>query len=418
MKLFGYELRRSAGDIEAKSSTREMLQEMFAGQGTKSGAKVSHKTALEVTTALACARVIAEGLAQIPFRVYRDLPKGGKEIARDHPLSPLLTRRPNDWMTSFELREMIGMHCVIGGNFIAYKVRGPRGQILELLPYLPGDVVVKRKDWVLTYELPGPNGTRITVSADDIWHVRGPSWDGWNGIDTVKVMREALGLALATEEHSARVFSNGARLGGVLSSDVSKMDPEQAKLLRKSWEETYGGNKNAFKTAVLWGGMKWAPAAQENDKAQLIEQRRFQIEEICRGARVLPLMVGYSDKTQTFASAEQMFLAHLVHTMGPWYRRIEESANVNLLTDDDAKNGYYTKFVVQGLMRGAAKDRVEYYKGMYSVGALNPNQIRELEDWNPYEGGEQYRVPLNMEDPNATPADSGNAKAGADNATP
>lgn len=416
MKLFGFELRRAG--TEEKSSSRDLLQQIFGGTGTKSGAAVNWKTALEVTTVLACARVIAEGLAQVPFRIYRDQPGGGKNVAADHSVHPLIARRPNEWMTSFELRELIGLHLVLCGNFFAVKTRGPRGQILELLPYTPGAVTVKRNNWQLSYEVQGDNGQRFSVSAADMWHIRGPSWNSWMGLESVKILRESIGLALATEEHGARVFSNGARVGGVLTSDVSKMDPEQVKALRASWESTQGGNANAFKTAILWGGLKWQAMAQQNDHAQLIEQRRFQVEEICRGLRVLPIMVGHSDKTQTFASAEQMFLAHVVHTMGPWYKRIEESANVQLLTDADAEQGYYAKFVVQGLMRGAAKDRMEYYKGMYGIGALNPNEIRELEDWNPYQGGEQYRVPLNMEDPNAPPEDTGKDQAGADNVAP
>ncbi len=413
MKLFGFEIRRA----EQKSAGADSLRELFEGRGsTKSGAAVNWKSALEVTTVLACARVISEGLAQVPFKVYRDLPGGGKEIAKAHPLHAVLSRRPNEWMTSFELRELMGLHLSLCGDFFAVKTR-LGGKILELLPYTPGCVTVKRDGWDLDYEVSDGKGNRTPIAAADMWHVRGPSWNSWKGMEAVKLLREAIGLSLATEEHGARLFSNGARVGGVLSSEASKMDPEQVKVLRSSWEGTQGGNANAFRTAILWGGLKWQPLAQQNDQAQLIEQRRFQVEEICRGLRVLPIMVGHSDKTQTFASAEQMFLAHVVHTMGPWYRRIEESADCNLLSDEDFSAGYYTKFVVQGLMRGAAKDRMEYYRGMYGIGAMNPNEIRELEDQNPYEGGEKYRVPLNMEDP-ASPDKPTETPAGATNESP
>jgi HK97 family phage portal protein len=149
----------------------------------------------------------------------------------------------------------------------------------------------------------------------------------------------------------------------------------------------------------MWGGMKWSPMATQNDQAQFLETRRFQVEEVCRGWRILPIMVGHSDKSVTYASAEQMFLAHLRNTMGPWFTRIEQSADCNLLTDEERKEGYYTKFMRNAYMASAAKDRAEFYAKMYGIGALNPNEIRELEDMNPYEGGEKYRVPLNMADP-------------------
>lgn len=412
VKIFGFEFGR-----EKKSSGADILREILEGsRKTKSGASVNWNSALEVTTVLACVRVIAEGLAQVPFRIYRDLPGGGKVVAKDHPLHPILVRRPNEWMTAFELRELMGLHLALCGQFFAVKTR-IGGRILELLPYAPGCVTVKRDGWDLSYDVRDDKGNVTPIAAPDMWHVRGPSWDGWTGMAAVKLLREAIGLALATEEHGARVFSNGARVGGVLTSDVNKMSPEQVKELRSSWESTQGGNSNAFKTAILWGGLKWQSMAQQNDHAQLIEQRRFQVEEICRGFRVQPIMVGHSDKTQTFASSEQMFLAHVVHTLGPWYRRIEESADCNLLTDEEFAAGYYTKFTVQGLMRGASRDRMEFYKGMYGIGALNPNEIRELEDQNPYQGGEQYRVPLNMEDP-ANPDSENDKPAGASNDAP
>ena len=138
-----------------------------------------------------------------------------------------------------------------------------------------------------------------------------------------------------------------------------------------------------------------------NDQAQFLETRKFQVEEICRAFRVLPLMVGYADKTATYASAEQMFLAHVVHTLGPWCRRLETGIAKHLLTEEERREGLYAKFMLNGLLRGAAKDRAEFYARLYGIGALNPNEIRQLEDLNPYDGGARYRVPLNMTDPAA-----------------
>jgi HK97 family phage portal protein len=245
-----------------------------------------------------------------------------------------------------------------------------------------------------------------------MWHLRGPSWNGWMGLEGVRLAREAIGLSLATEEHGARLFSNGAVVGGVLSTD-QVLNEEQRLALRKSWEARHAGGGNAFKTAVLWGGMKFTSMTAPNDQAQFLETRKFQVEEICRAFRVLPIMVGYSDKTATYASAEQMFLAHVVHTLSPWCRRIETSIAKNLFSEEERRQGLYAKFMLNGLLRGAAKDRAEFYARMYGIGAMNPNEVREFEDMNPYEGGECYRVPLNMTDP-AEPDDCDNAEDTAD----
>jgi len=385
VKLFGFEF----GGSERKAVSREDILGALAGApgSSKSGARVSWQTALQVSTALACARVIAEGLAQVPFKVFQDV-DGKKRVATDHPAYNLLAVRPNEWQTSFELREQIGLHLVFcGGAYIWKNVF--RGEVVELLPYEPQNVTVKRSGWDLQYEVKTDEGKIIPIPADQMWHIRGPSWNGWMGLESVKLAREALGLALATEEHAARMFSNGARVGGVLSTDGS-LKPDQVKDLRESWERTQGGNSNAFKTAILWGGLRWSPMGMQNDHAQLVELRRLQVEEVCRALRVMPIMVGATDKTATYASAEQMFLAHVVHTLGPWYGRVEQSADVNLLTESDREKGYYTKFMPQGLMRGAHKDRAEYYaKALGSGGSpawMTQDEIRALEELNPMGG--------------------------------
>ena len=388
MKLFGFEISRGASESKAVSRD-DILSEILGGGGrSKSGARVTWQTAIQVTTAFACARVIADGLAQVPFKLFRDLPGGGKEAAKDHALYQLLGTKPNDWQTSFELRETIALHLVFCFNAYIW-VHRLNGKVIELLPLLPNNMEVKRKNWAPSYTYTTEDGTRIPIPAEEIWHLRGPSWNGWEGLDAVKLAREALGLALAAEEHSARSFSNGAALGGLLTTD-SKLDETQVKALRKSWEETYGGLANAFKTAILWGGLKWFPRAQQNDQAQLIEQRRFQIEEVCRFARVLPIMVGHYDKAATFASAEQMFLAHAVHTMGPWYARIEQSADAFLLTEKERKEGIYSKFMPQGLMRGAHKDRAEYFAKALGAGGspawMTQDEVRQLDELNPMGG--------------------------------
>lgn len=404
MKIFGFNVGR-------KAVTPQDVRNALLGQGTsKSGAVVNWQTALQITTAFACARVIADGLSQVPFRLYQDKPGGGKVAASSHPLHDLLAAKPNDWQTSFEFREQIALHLVFCNNAYIWKNK-VGGKIVELLPYEPNVVTVRRQGWESSYLVSTADGTQVSIPAADMWHIRGPSWNGWLGLDAVKLARECLGLALATEEHSARMFSNGARVGGVLSTDNTIQD-DQKKKLRASWEETQGGPSNAFKTAILWGGLKWSPMAQQNDQAQLIEQRRFQIEEVCRFARVLPIMVGHSDKTATFASAEQMFLAHVVHTMGPWYARLEQSANINLLTDKERASGIYTKFLPQALMRGAHKDRAEYFaKALGSGGSpawMTQDEVRELDELNPLGGkAAELREPSNVASKApATPSDT------------
>lgn len=395
-------LGRWLGGREAKSDTWSTFRDFFTAEGlVKSGATVNHRTALQVSTMLACARLIAEGVAQVPFQVYREA-DGVRKVASDRDIYWLLHKRPNDWQTSFEFREQITLHLVLCFNAYVFINRAGDGRVLELLPLEPGMVTVRQAaDRVLSYTYTA-GGEAMEIPAAQMWHIRGPSWNGWQGLDATRLAREALGLAMATEEHSARMFSNGAKLGGIVSTEAT-LNQQQLDTLRESWKAAQGGNSNAYKTAFLFGGVKWTPTGQQNDQAELTEQRRFQVEEVCRGARVMPIMVGAGDKSSTYASAEQMFIAHVTHTLMPWYRRIEDSADVNLLGLKAVREGYYTKFNANGLLRGSVQARGTFYTQLYNIGAVNPNEIRALEEMNPYDGGEKYRVPLNMVDPTDEP---------------
>lgn len=396
MSWFSGWFRKSTASPQLTSY--DLLVDMLRGGIARSGVTVNVTTALECTTVLACARVIANGLSQVPFRLYRT--DGRNRVpATEHGLYDLIECAPNEYQSAFEFRNMLGLHLALTGNAFVYLNR-VGNRVVEMLPYSPGSITVRRDGWKVEYDITLQDKSRITLSSDDMWHVRWLSWDGVVGMDGVRLAREAIGLALATEEHGSHLFKNGARLSGILSTD-QRLNGEQRKELREAWEAAHGGNENAFGTAVLGSGMHWASLVSPNDQAQFLETRRHQVEEVCRAFGVLPIMVGHSDKASTYASAEQMFIQHAVHTLGPWYSCIEKSASRWLLTEQERKAGYYFKFNANGMMRGATKDRAEFYTKMYGVGALSPNDIRELEDMNPYSGGDEYRVPLNMAEPDA-----------------
>lgn len=395
MKLFGLDISLAGERKSAGQSTWGLFREQIEATQARSGVAVTWKTALQADTALACARVIAEGLAQVPLKVYRRRTAGGADVAFDHPAYALLHDSPNDIQTSFEWRETAGLHLVFAGNAYAFK-NIVRGSVVELLPWDPANVVTRNVRGELRYDLRLDGGVERNLGGADVLHLRGPSWNGWLGLDGVKLAREAIGLAIATEQHGARLFSNGAQPGGIITTEQALKD-DQRQALRKSWQETHGGGDNAFKTAILWGGLKWESMAQQNDQAQFLETRAFQVEAVCRAFRVLPVMVGHTEKAATYASAEQMFLAHVVHTMGPWYARLEQAFNRQILTAADRRAGIYTKFNIGGLLRGAHDARASYFSKALGAGGspawMTQDEVRELDELNPM-GGTAAQLPV------------------------
>lgn len=381
-----------ARGLERKGyDTLDLFREIYGGKSSKSGQVINLDSAFRVSAALACLKVLSQGGAQVPFKLFQETePNGLKTIkpAKDHALYDVVTSAPNDWSTSFEFRETLILHAALG-NAYAFKNK-VGGKIVELILLDPSKVKKEqRPDWSIVYKVTGASGATKEFPAEAIWHVKGPSWNGVLGMDVLSLARDALGLAIATEESHASLHKSGVRPSGTYSVEGT-LNKQQYQELKTWITKEWVGAENAGAPMILDRGAKWLSQAMTGLDAQHLETRKFQIEEVCRFFGVMPIMVGYSDKAATYASAEQMFLAHVVHTLSPWYARVENSADVNLLTKKERASGLYFKFVAAGLLRGAAKDRAEYYaKALGSGGSqawMTADEVRGLEELNPMGG--------------------------------
>lgn len=360
-------------------------------------ATITWRRALQVSTVLRCVGVIASGIAQVPFRLYQE--QGGKRIvATGHPLNGLISRQPKPHLTSYELRETLMLHVLLTGNAFAFVNRvGTGRQVREIVPLEPGNVSMRRRpDGEMEYSISSETGGTQLFAADAIWHLRGPSWDSKQGLDPVKNARDAIGLAVALEEGQRDYQRNGAQVGGLLSTK-NRISPEKFEFLSAWLDRHQPGGDRAGRPIVLDDGGEYTPMRMTGVDAEVSVTRKIQIEEICRHFGVMPIMVGHADKTATYASAEQMFLAHVVHTLAPWYQRIEQSADINLLSEQELAAGFYTKFVPNALMRGAAKDRAEFYaKALGSGGSkgwMTQNDVRDLEELDRSDDPEADKLP-------------------------
>ncbi len=331
--------------------------------------------ALQISAYYACARVIAEGLAQVPCIVQKRSASGGHEPARDHPLYDLLSRRPNSFMTSFEFREWLGFQLALAGNAFVFVARDTKGRPIELIPLAPGSVAVSSPEFgEVVYRL-NVSGQPV-YSANNIWHVKGASFDGVSGVSPQFLAGRALGLAHDLETFGSELFRNGATPSGILTTD-KEVTAEQYTQMKESWQRSQSGVGNAHKTAVLTGGLKFQQMQTTADDAQFIESRRYQTEEICRIMRVDPLMVQQSTNTASYGSIEQRFLAHLTHTLAPWYQRFEQSMECNLLTPAEQRDGYRVILDTRSLTLSVALDRASYYASMRQNGLMTINECRD-----------------------------------------
>jgi HK97 family phage portal protein len=397
--------RKSAGNVWER-----LVELTNSGARSKAGPSVNRDNIWKVSAAMACMREISQGLAQVPFKLMQDYEKDGlarKRVARDHAHYNLMAYRPNGWQTSFEFMETLGLHASLGNAYVFKNVY--RGNVAELILLNPAQVSAKQdENWNVTYKVRGKSGAELEIASEHIWHVRGPSWDGFLGLDILHIAKDALGLAMAMEESAGSLHANGVRPTGVYSVE-GKLDEDQHRKLTKWLKNEAGGAANYGAPLVLDRAAKWLTTAMTSVDAQHKEMRDQQIEEVCRFFGVLPSIIGYTgDKANTYASAEVMETAHKVRTLGRWYKRIQDSANVNLLTEVEWAGGYYWKFITNALMAANAKDRGEYYSRALGSGGgpawMSQDEVRELDDMDPMGGDAAKLPPLNTQAAAPAPA--------------
>ncbi|MEW5208713.1 phage portal protein [Escherichia coli] len=210
---------------------------------------------MRLTAVFSCVRVLAESVGMLPCNLYH-LNGSLKQRATGERLHKLISTHPNGYMTPQEFWELVVTCLCLRGNFYAYKVKA-FGEVAELLPVDPGCVVPKlNSSWEPVYQVTFPDGSTDVLSQEDIWHVRTLTLDGLVGLNPIAYAREAISLAAATEEHGARLFSNGAVTSGVLRTEQTLSDQAYERL-KKDFEERHTGLGNAHRPMILEMGLDW-----------------------------------------------------------------------------------------------------------------------------------------------------------------
>lgn len=401
--------------LQRKNSSLDLFREIYGGvlggREAKSGASVTWQTALQVSTVHACVRLIANGVAQAKWQVFEKRDGVTKEAA-DHPLTPLLRSAMSERLrlTKYEVLVTALYHLLLTGNAYLFIGRVGRARtVREIYPLEPHRVTVSRAvTGELRYRVSFVDGQSSDYGSDEIWHIRGPSWNSWLGLDATRIARESIGLAISLEESHAELHRNGPHFGGIYSVSGVLSKESHANLQSHLIRHATGG-PDAGKPLILDNSADFKSTTMTSVDAQHIETRNLQIVEICRHFGVIPALVGVSEKASGYNGVEQQSILHVTHTLTPWFTLIEQSADMYLLSEADRKNGLSTQFNANALMRGAAKDRAEYFaKALGAGGApgwLTQNEVREIENANPLPGGDSLnRGSITAQNQSAAPS--------------
>ncbi len=396
MSIIGRMMDRRESRLHSLADFDRQLDVMFTGLPTASGVNVSEESSLENTAVWNAITLISQTLAEVPLKLFQRVAPRGKVEARANPLFDILHSAPNPEMTSFEWRES-QMGWLLGwGNAASEIVFNQRtGRIEALWPIPWSRIKVKRIEGQIFYDILIPDtGQTVTLPSFRVLHIRGFSRDGIVGLSPVALHRQAIALGLATEEFGSRFFGNGAVPGGALQHPQSLSKEAQTRL-REAWTETQAGLSNAQRVAVLEEGMTYTKIGIDPEDAQFLATRTFQVEEVARIFNIPPSMIGELSKA-TFSNVTEQSINFVRFTMLPWFFRWEQGMDKKLLGPNE-RQSLFIKFIVEALLRGTPKERGDFYNSLFQVGAFSPNDIRDKEDMNPIDGGDQYFKPLNFE---------------------
>ena len=375
--------KRSAdtyGEIDRAVST------VLAGVNTN-GVYVTEDTALTITTVWACVSLLSESVGILPIHLYKKT-DSGREVIHGHD-SLNLVNSPNSYFSRMDMLQHLMVSVTLHGNGYVRIMRdkGGRPTKLKMLdPQVPQPVLSNNDE--LFYNVNGE-----MVHSDDMIHIKGLVVDGFKGKSPIAVHRENLCLTMEVQRYGEQFFSKGGNTSGVFEVPGTLKD-DAFKRLQQQLAAQFSGIGNSHKPMLLEGGMKYTRVNIPLDDAQFLTTRKFQKGEIASIYRVPPHMVGDLERS-TYSNIEQQSQEYLTYCLMPYLVKIETELNQKLLSYKDRET-YYFRFGLNGLLRADSKSRSEYYKNMYLIGCMSPNEIRELEEMNKYKGGDEFYVQQNM----------------------
>lgn len=348
----------------------------------------SEQRALASTAIYGGTKIIAEDVGSLPLKIYERKDKSSFE-ALDHPLYELLHDQPNPETTAMEFREALTANAILCGDGYARIIRdGKRPTALwQLMPY---NVRTDRNALGATFYRVSENGTEKQYPAEDIMHLRGFSRDGKHGESILEIARSTIGLTLDQNEYAAKFFKND-HTPGIALETADKLGPEGVANAKAAWKKVV----ESHDVAVLQEGMKVNVIGQTNVESQLIEQRTFQILEVCRILRLPPHKLMELSRA-TFSNIEQQNIQYYTETLRPWLVRWEQTIRRCLIPAEE-RGKIFAEHSIEGLLRGDFKAQSEGFARLLEKGVLSINQVREYLNLNPVEGGDEHFIQLNMQ---------------------
>jgi HK97 family phage portal protein len=383
--------RNKARQVQSERWTR--LYAEGGGPSLATRRMIGERDALGISTYFACLRNLADDVAKIPLLTYYATVSGDRRIKRrafDAPEYRLLHDEPNREMSAMTWKSTMIGNAASWGNAYSEIERDGAGRIVALWPIHPSRVTIERhpESRELIYIIRNDDGTMVYLDRPEIVHLSGFGGNGITGYSVLRYAAQSIGLTIAAHEFGEAFFGRGSHSNVALTHPKS-LSKEAMDSLRESWQRVHSGPQNAYKPLILFEDMKIQTLTVPPREGQFLETRQLQIQEIARWFRMPMNKIQATEQSRGFEEEDRVYRSD---TLMPWMMRFEQELNRKLFPAD---NSITAGFQTSELLRGNMTAQVAYFKGLFDIGSITPNEIRDALDLDPVGGGDATFVAVN-----------------------
>ena len=378
----------------SSGDTWKIWQQQLNGSLSDSGVQVNGVTALGNCNVWKAINTLAGDVGQLPIKLFQKTGRQRKEIT-GVPEIDVLQVRPNGWQTASVWKETEMWWALLWGNGCSWIRRNNAGRIVQLVPLRPDRLTYHCDDDMtgsFYYTYTTKTGAQVDFDAEEIFHIKGLAGDGIWGISLLDIAKNCIGHGLAMEKHANSLFANGA-MPGVILRHPGKISPEASRNLRTEWNELHAGPRNAGRTAVLQEAMEAQVLSMTNRDAELSVLRKMDQVSVANLFGLPLFKLNSMEDSSVRANLEEQNRDYFNTSLSRWLNRFAEEAARKLLSDEQLADGFYYKWVPEAFLKGDIEKRYRAYGAGISSLIISPNEAREKEDMDPYDGGDEYSNP-------------------------
>ena len=352
--------------------------------------------ALQVSAVWAATELLTDNIASLPIFVYEREPgaDGHKTLARGTPLWTLLHDSPNNMHTPMEFWQYFVMNYLFRGNAYARLVRNSAGEVISMIPLASDQVeveVLRDSGQSIIYKY-YYEGQVAIYSPDSILHWRDKG-NGVVGMSRLDYMRSTVNVAVGAQNHTANVFRKSAKRPGVFMID-KLLTEEQRAAIRQNYKGLVEGNNDDL--LVLEAGAKFEPLSMTPADVQLLETRKYSVEDIARWFGIPGAMINDTEKTTTWGTGiDHLIQGFYKFRLRPMLESLEQAIEKRVLTPSQRRR-YTVEFSLDAILRGSLKDRLEIGAQAVQNGLMTRNEWRQLENMPPVDGADVLTAQVNL----------------------